>query len=172
MSSHVDNGWDLRAYAGAQRALERACGHETREDWYGWNDLVATLGTSYTGRPLPDCFREGERQWCYANSYLLARRISNLRYVEGLATGTGLILPLAHAWCVDEDDRVVDVTWTGSGDRCQGLDYLGVVIPLDEVDAARERNQGNWSVLDSDWLGGNQFLRTRWRDVLQQKETA
>lgn len=158
----------LREFCGAQRRLAEMTGQARLTDWYGSHDLLAQLGQEFTGRPLPDVVEPGEPQRCFGNAYRLARRITNLRYVEGVATRHGVLaIPIAHAWCIDENDQVWDPTWTGRDGTTHGADYLGVVIPLEEVHAALQRNEFHWSVFESDWRGDFEFLRTRWREVIE-----
>lgn len=83
-------------------------------------------------------------QGCFDNAYRLARASRGvLRYVEGYAHR---MIPVHHAWCVDPDDRVVDLTWDPIGSE-----YFGVVFDLDTV--ARARTDRNVSVLQ-DWPHG------------------
>jgi hypothetical protein len=60
---------------------------------------------------------------CYANSGKLAGRSQGTYfYCEGVAISDGGG-PIEHAWCVDSQRRVVEVTWKAPGDV-----YLGVVF--------------------------------------------
>jgi hypothetical protein len=59
---------------------------------------------------------------CYANAYALAASETAYRYCEGYATTKGLEIPLAHAWVIDKDLRVIDPTWK------EGHHYFGVVF--------------------------------------------
>lgn len=58
---------------------------------------------------------------CYHNSYK-AMAETQMRYCEGYAMTSGLMMPMAHGWLVDTDGRVVDPTWK------DGCDYFGVVF--------------------------------------------
>lgn len=74
-------------------------------------------------------------QQCFDNAFKLAKDSrGTLRYVEGYACG---VLPIHHAWCVDANGVVADLTsdrfWTGP----KGHDYFGVVFNLDFVAAYR-----------------------------------
>lgn len=59
--------------------------------------------------------------WCYHNAYK-AMADTQMRYCEGYAMTSGLMMPMAHGWLVDTDGRVVDPTWK------DGCDYFGVVF--------------------------------------------
>jgi hypothetical protein len=69
---------------------------------------------------------------CYSNSY--TQQALGLGYVEGYGMIEGLI-PLAHAWNVDELDAVLDYTW-GSHRRAA---YFGVEFSIEFVDDFVER---------------------------------
>lgn len=86
--------------------------------------------------------RSGEQGRCFWNARRAARR-NNWQYVEGYAVS---VIPMLHAWCIDQRGRVREVTWDQLG-----AEYFGVVIPLDQcpIDA---------SYLD-DWKRGYPALR-------------
>jgi hypothetical protein len=73
-----------------------------------WFDPPATIA-KWTGTPKA----------CFANSRFAAKRF-RWRYVEGEAN---YIIPVHHAWCVDENDQVQEVTWREPGNL-----YFGVVF--------------------------------------------
>lgn len=81
---------------------------------------------------------------CFKNAADMAVGNPRMTYVEGFAT-TGM-LPVFHAWCVDEDGNVVDPTW-----GTKGTAYFGVPFPtkyLTHVLCSR----GYYGVIDA-WLG-------------------
>jgi hypothetical protein len=47
---------------------------------------------------------------CFNNCFHAAYNYEELTYYEGYAT-SNFIMPVHHAWCVDEQGRVVDFTW-------------------------------------------------------------
>lgn len=86
----------------------------------------------------------GTPRACFVNArYLAARRRLRLRYSEGYAVS---VIPVAHAWCVDEAGRVVDPTWSEE----YAPDYFGVVLDLATVRRAT-RGTGCFSVFDIPW---------------------
>jgi hypothetical protein len=82
------------------------------------------------GRDFPAMARHrhtpGPLGQCFENSILLAGRFkTKLRYVEGYAVDMDIGVPLEHAWCIDANDGVVDITWSGPR-QCL---YYGVSFP-------------------------------------------
>lgn len=73
---------------------------------------------------------------CFRNAALFALE-HRLSYVEGYAT---YIIPVHHAWCVDHDGRILEVSW-----KTLGSDYFGVQFDPNLVTRGsvlfHERNQ-------------------------------
>ena len=105
-------------------------------------DLLIQHGRLFQPQPLPSRYRRRPPKECFANAFKLAAQ-AGLGYVEGVALFADTAVPLPHAWCVDDDDRVIDVTWPKPG-----LAYFGLVFPLARV--AKSWAEDNQSVLD-DW---------------------
>jgi len=82
--------------------------------------------------------RLGIPKACYWNAYNLARRRKRLRYVEGFALS---LIPVEHAWCIDEDGRIVEPTWNHkSGFLSEPIptDYFGMTFDLELVRRIRK----------------------------------
>jgi hypothetical protein len=56
------------------------------------------------------------RSSCFTNAGTAAERYG-WRYVEGIAYLLPCLPPTHHAWCVTDDDEVVEVTWPWPGAR-------------------------------------------------------
>lgn len=100
-------------------------------------EFVVEHGVEYLGTPWGEFKGSGWRRSvpreCFNNSMRAALRY-DLTYVEGFATSG--ILPVHHAWNLDEQGRVVDFTWRP---WVQGVRppeewaYFGVPLATDAV---------------------------------------
>jgi len=107
------------------------------------------------GRPFPELSPNAERyvrrpmKGCFDNTFkMVSRSRGKLRYVEGFASG---VLPVHHAWAIDEHDRVIDRTWYEAGSA-----YFGIIVPIEYVRSIRTLD--NVCVLDR-WQGGYPLFR-------------
>lgn len=66
-------------------------------------------------------YPRGPATQCYRNASELALDHPSLTYVEGVAEGGSILLP--HAWCIDEEDRVIETTWPAEGHAYWGAAY-------------------------------------------------
>jgi hypothetical protein len=123
----------------AQTALRRDL--ESRRDFWdrpgyhyrGVADLLLQRGLSLPGRVLPPEYEplRGEGSACFLNALAAAQQDPTLRYMEGRYT-CGYGSPRSHAWCIDENDELVEVTMPTSGDELAqyntmaGLPYMPV----------------------------------------------
>jgi len=87
--------------------------------------FILECGKDYIPAKRPKGMRKQEDKMCFRNASNLVIGNPKLEYVEGFAIGARIGWPTHHAWCVDEADHVVDVTWLDP-ELCQ---YRGVVIP-------------------------------------------
>jgi hypothetical protein len=92
-----------------------------------FESIVLHLGRPWTAKRRPSCLRKMRDKMCYRNSWRVMIERPGLRYCEGYAMSAGLMIPVEHAWCVDQDDNVVDPTWR----EPQHAAYYGVEIPED-----------------------------------------
>lgn len=71
-----------------------------------------------------------EMKLCYYNSYMtLANRdvdMSEWFYCEGYAIRASLLLPMSHAWLVNNAGEVLDRTWREDDDSDDVYGYFGV----------------------------------------------
>lgn len=116
--------------------------------------FVERHGQLFTPQELPRQYRGGKLAVCFANSYRMAVR-HDLTYVEGYAVtrdGHGHL----HAWCVDDEGRVLDRTWRS------GLGYFGIPFQLTYLKSVirrrKQRGDEYYGLLD-DWEAGFPLIR-------------
>lgn len=91
-----------------------------------WKDINTTpafvLENGYQFPTMaPEQPKAGMLKACYMNAARLAMRRKDLIYVEGYAAG---IIPVMHAWCIDQEGRVLETTWPPALQRSH--DYYGI----------------------------------------------
>jgi hypothetical protein len=90
-------------------------GMVTKSEW------LMKHGRFFAPRRLPAGYRHGTLKECYSNSSQLAIK-RGLTYCEGLLlSSAGNLLP--HAWCLDGDQRLLEVTL-----KEPGRSYFGVAF--------------------------------------------
>ena len=67
---------------------------------------------------------------CYSNCLRIATRDSGYQYVEGYGMS---VIPIEHAWLVNENGEVIDPTWVLTGEHFT-TDYFGVRVPINKVE--------------------------------------
>jgi hypothetical protein len=126
--------------------------------------FIVEHGEWFEPIPLPREYSYGRWKRCFLNSLELVAEHDGLTYVEGYASH---LLPIHHAWCVDAQGRLIDVTWPVDAEaRAERLApdavYLGVRLPL--AVAAEAVLDGTGSVLD-DWERGWPIFKDRFEEV-------
>lgn len=114
---------------GAKFAIERHL-KSRRESWLrrkppewlyaGPEDFILQHGTYFQGAACPDEYMAhvGVPRLCYANAAVAAREHPELTYYEGVYdVGAGAT---SHAWCVDANGAIVELTFQPQG----GTDYV------------------------------------------------
>lgn len=87
----------------------------------GMFDFFARHGREmFAPEHLPPEYREwkGPMKQCFHNAANAAFHDRDLIYCEGYASS---IIPILHAWCLDPDGRVLELTWS-----TPGQDYFGI----------------------------------------------
>ena len=117
-----------------------------------WDDEVP--------QPLPESAAawKGEPKQCYKNAADAVlgmdgkQPLPDARYVEGYVHVAGLEgLPIAHAWVVDKEGTVLELTLNEPG-----TEYVGIEVPNDLL-AETLLRRGSYGVFD-DWQAGFPFL--------------
>jgi hypothetical protein len=94
-------------------------------------EFVLRCGVSGHKIALPGKYPRGMIKMCFYNSICLVRRFNrSLRYCEGFVIDPELPIPILHAWALDKDDNIIDVTLSEA--RAAALQYLGVAVTTKE----------------------------------------
>ena len=81
-------------------------------------EFVLEHGESFGPRiELPEGIEYGKAKECFGNAFGVAMNHRELTYAEGFAYTPGL-LSVPHAWVVDKQGQVIDVTWRDGGREC------------------------------------------------------
>ena len=125
-------------------------------------DFVLANGQSFVTKTHEDLAMR-ELKLCFMNAMNLAiESAGELCYVEGYALKPGLI-PIHHAWCVDENDCVYDNTWRD----IEGSAYYGVKFNIEYV-LMSTLTSGYYGVIDRCEVGfpilRGEHDTEQWRD--------
>ncbi len=102
--------------------------------YHGVEDFISQHGQTYDVRKKPKHIPYDTKQECYRNALRFVWNNPSYTYVEGFAT-TG-ILPVQHAWVVNENNEIIDTTWRWQPDALQTWRYFGVPFSIDVINAA------------------------------------
>jgi len=109
-------------------------------------------GTFSYGRPLPKGYRYRKVKNCFQNAYQLASN-KNLTYCEGFAFRHNLPLAFEHAWVVDDEGGIIDVTWR---DVTNTDEYLGMAFTQYQLDRIQLKTK-HYSVFWGNPIGITNF---------------
>jgi hypothetical protein len=112
-------------------------------------EFVLKNGKNFPYKPLPPSVKRGEPKMCFKNATQLMIDRDDLTYVEGYALS---IIPIMHAWCIDEDGNVVDPTMP----MCE---YYG--IPFDSAFVIGTMLRRKYYGIIDDWENGWPMLRRK-----------
>lgn len=128
----------------------------------GPHGFVLEHGTAWTGElRMPVGIMPGAPRMCFGNAITVGV-LEDLAYVEGYAMHAKLPMPVHHAWNLDADGHVVDITWAPLAREFDlgPVAYLGVHFSIERADDATWNGDAN--VLDDDQRGWP-LLRQRWQ---------
>jgi len=101
--------------------------HNKKHRYNSPESFILNNGKEYSKIHNYDLGKIGKPKQCYANAGTQAVESeyfkTKFRYVEGYAFGS--ILPVSHAWLIDNNEVVIETTWKSNGDA-----YFGVEIPM------------------------------------------
>jgi hypothetical protein len=117
------------------KELRETRGQGTPRKFISIEELVLAHGKYYTPQELPKNFPRMPAKNCYQNAQKLVEeqyrtnyhddKGYTLTYVEGYAIS---VIPLLHAWVIDDKGNVIDPTWEDTSGE-----YFGIAIPMDYV---------------------------------------
>lgn len=118
------------------------------DEFFQEHSISGTLTESFVlrhGQPFsagvrPSYIKQRPQKECFKNSLELALE-TGLTYVEGY---TFRIIPILHAWCIDEDGTVLDPTLRDQ----EQLEYFGIPFNTDYV-LEYAHQSGMYGVLDN-----------------------
>lgn len=110
----------------AELALVKQMDRQPIGRFFSMGEFVLAHGRDFTpSRKLPKDVRLGKLGHCFENAAKLAIDRACYTYCEGYAMG---IIPVLHAWCVDDGGTVIDPTWTRGNAEALGMVYFGVAF--------------------------------------------
>jgi hypothetical protein len=99
---------------------------------------------------------QGQPKSCFDNCYQALWKYSQLNYCEGFAINSNVLIPVSHAWLVNNHGEVIDPTWTE--DNYQQNIYFGVVLNKIFVREMVKKNK-IYGIVDSDYMNRHQLLK-------------
>lgn len=105
-------------------------------------EFILSNGIDCAAQALPDGFIQGQPRKCFENSARLVAHVKDLIYCEGFVTTPRAPFPIHHAWAIDLDRNVIDLTL----EEPQLCAYVGVTINWLEY-AAHNEITGSVSML-------------------------
>lgn len=140
--------------------------------WYSTSHFVLKNGRQFEPTlALPDGVEAKQPGMCFKNAAEMAIDSSEFIYCEGYGLS---IIPVLHAWCLDEDGRVIDPTWASFPFE-KGREYFGIAIKTKYVIAHLLETE-RWGSLIDAWTTHWPMLhddRDLWRHpIMDRNEVA
>jgi hypothetical protein len=96
-------------------------------------EFLLRNGRKFVSQAKPRRYKMRTPKFCFYNSRrLVTRSRGALRYAEGYAASPEVPILIHHAWAVDSEDRVIDVTlqnYDTRVSRSATTQYFGIVFP-------------------------------------------
>lgn len=132
--------------------------------------FILDNGFTFNASALPNEYEHRTQKECFKNCTHLMIEDSSLIYCEGFAHN---IIPVHHAWCVDQDGNVVDPTWK----EPENCIYHGVPFKYDFVMEAADKAQ-SYGIFENFHLKWNmkdpkeKFLHEIWLEALAKSNVS
>lgn len=155
----MDYNSQLRDFLQSQAQIFKKAHRKLDWKYNSYYELLLDYGTVMEAKPLPKSIGRGLPKSCYFNCQRIIQKSKKYIYVEGYALPDSGIIPLAHAWLMNDKNKAVDPTW-----ETPGLAYLGVPLLtkwVQSVLAAREErgNDNDLSMFECNYLEGFSLLK-------------
>jgi hypothetical protein len=98
----------------------------------------AIINSKYVGYP----------KYCFANAAFFMKT-AKLRYFEGYCMSSKIEFPFHHAWCVDANDQVIEVTLAPIMKDWDIKDYSYLGVEVSKTDYKKQTSKNNTSVFDT-----------------------
>ena len=118
-----------------------------------FEDFVLLNGRHFNVIPYPAKYkrRTAYLKACFLNTYKLADKYPDLKYVEGYAKAERVCGGL-HAWVVDPSGNVIDPTWQNDATEYYGvifnMDYVRRVLNQKKEYGVIDNWKNQWALLD------------------------
>lgn len=159
-SQYPDDVRDFVRTLALEKGLIESVGDKSGLKHGSYYSLVLDLGTVRKAPlELPEWCPIMAMRQCFNNAYELAVENPGLTYVEGYAMHS--VLPTPHAWVVDEDDRIIDPTWTGILEEDETMHYAYYAgVKFETNFLIRRSIETGWvSMFMNDWERNTEILR-------------
>jgi hypothetical protein len=115
--------------------------------------LLLETGRGFTNIKLTS--HKGKPKVCYENCFKAIMFNDDYNYCEGYFIYDDINIAIAHAWLVDKEDNVIDITLK---DNLPGAVYFGVVFNREFVLDMGEKLK-YYGILDSDHMLDHEFKK-------------
>jgi hypothetical protein len=158
----------LKWYLEQMRNLKRSTypvNGEVYGVYYGMEDFLLQHGVWY--RPVGIPPRQDAPNYCFGNA-LICSVAYGVPYIEGIGIGPRDLVPVHHAWNLDDQGDLADTTWMNTG-----LAYLGVEFSTGRAsDALRFKNRvldnpsDRHKIYKEPWQGENfNLIWRKWKPM-------
>jgi hypothetical protein len=147
----------LQDFVQAKREFVERGGRKSPWAYLCMEEYVLVNGQIFT-ELSPRVYKPGRIKMCFQNARRLVQLTrGHLTYVEGFAVMMSAV-PVHHAWNVDPEGRLVDITCQALGVATQATNYCGVPFP--DLQQVLEAHEASGTVID-DWQRGWPLLQER-----------
>lgn len=139
---------------------------KTRFKYNSYVDLILSEGTEFT-KIYPHKSELMNPKSCYYNCYTVALIDPEVFYCEGYAMPKDIQIAFEHAWLINKNFEVIEVTWDFSE-----VEYYGVAFKSDWLqDFIEQRKEENYSIFGGNYLEKMNLLNGLPNDAVVKLKT-